>query len=149
MASADRTSSSLLVGAPLEHVLDVVGDLEAYPAWVGDVREVTILERGEQGRAVRARFRLETAVVRDTYVLAYRWDLAEAGAAEVSWNLVESDVLTAMDGSYRLRAVPGGTEVEYVLGVQLRVPLPGLIRRRAEKTIIETALKGLRRRAEA
>jgi hypothetical protein len=33
--------------------------------------------------------------------------------------------------------------------VGTRVPMIGMLKRRAEKTIIETALKGLRTRAEA
>ena len=41
-----------------------------------------------------------------------------------------------------------GTEVTYDLAVGIKVPMIGMLKRRAEKTIIDTALKGLKSRAE-
>ncbi|MFN8076282.1 MAG: SRPBCC family protein [Kineosporiaceae bacterium] len=147
-AGENRTTSSTTVAAPPQRVLDVIADLEAYPEWAGDVRAVTVLTHDEQGRPEQVRFRLETALLRDEYVLAYRWDDA---AATVSWTLVESTALRAMDGSYVLTPLEGGaaTGVEYALAVELAVPLPGMLRRRAEKAIVSTALTSLKRRAES
>ena len=85
-------------------------------------------------------------MVKDTYTLAYTWD----GDASVSWSLVEAQMLTAMEGSYRLRAdEPSSTTVEYVLTLDLKIPMIGLLRRKAEKVITDTALKELKRRVEA
>jgi hypothetical protein len=85
-------------------------------------------------------------VIRDSYVLSYDWD----GDDGVRWDLAEpGSVITALSGGYLLADADAGTKVTYDLAVDVRVPMPGMLKRRAEKTIIETALKGLRDRAEA
>jgi ribosome-associated toxin RatA of RatAB toxin-antitoxin module len=145
---ADSTQSSIVVAAPPEDVLDVIADFESYPQWTGAVREVEILEADEDGWADQVRYTLDAGAIRDTYTLAYTWDLYEDGTGTVSWNLVEGQVLKAMDGSYALVAVDGGTEVTYTLAVEVKMPMIGMLRRRAEKTIIDTALNELRKRVE-
>lgn len=91
------------------------------------------------------RFTLDAGIIKDTYVLGYKWD----DDARVRWDLAEAgSVVTEMTGGYRLADSDGGTEVTYELAVGTRVPMIGMIRRRAEKTIIDSALKGLRTRAE-
>jgi hypothetical protein len=55
-----------------------------------------------------------------------------------------------MDGAYLLADQgDGATETTYELSVDVRIPMPGLLKRRAEKTIIDTALKGLKNRVES
>jgi hypothetical protein len=67
----------------------------------------------------------------------------------VHWKLAESgSMLTGMTGAYRLTELEGSTEVTYELAVDVRIPMIGMVRRKAEKRIIETALKGLKRRVE-
>jgi hypothetical protein len=84
--------------------------------------------------------------VKDTYVLGYDWD----GDAAVRWHLAEGgSVISAMDGGYVLADTGGGTETTYELSVDIRIPMPGLLKRRAEKTIIDTALRGLKNRVES
>ncbi|MEJ5945128.1 SRPBCC family protein [Pseudokineococcus basanitobsidens] len=146
---AERTSSSAVVDAPPDRVLAVVADLEDYPAWAASVREVEVLKRGAGGLPARARFRVEGGPLADEYVLAYAWDVADDGTGDVRWDVDEPGrVVADLDGSYALRARDdGGTDVRYDLGVELRVPLPGLLRRRAERTVTSTALTELARRA--
>ena len=145
---ADRTESSIVVEAPPVDVLDVVADFEAYPEWTGAVRETQVLEEDGDGWARRVRFVLDAGALRDTYTLAYTWDVAEDGTGTVSWQLVEATILKAMDGSYRLTASGQGTEVTYTLSVEVRMPMLGMLRRKAEKTIIDTALNELKKRVE-
>jgi ribosome-associated toxin RatA of RatAB toxin-antitoxin module len=146
---ADRTESSIVVDADPAEVLDVIADFEAYPAWTGAVREVEILEEFEDGWASKVRFTLDAGALKDTYTLAYAWDLDEDSTGALSWSLVEAGVLKAMDGAYRLRRNPGGgTEVTYLLSVDLRMPMLGMLRRKAEKVIIDTALNELKKRVE-
>jgi hypothetical protein len=98
------------------------------------------------GRPERVRFGLDAGMIRDSYVLAYEWD----GDAAVRWNLAEAgSMVTEMSGAYTLAEDGTGTTVSYELAVGTRVPMIGILRRRAEKTIIETALKGLKSRAES
>jgi ribosome-associated toxin RatA of RatAB toxin-antitoxin module len=145
---ADRTESSILVEAAPAEVLDVIADFAAYPDWTGAVRSAEVLEQDEDGWARQVRFVLDAGALRDTYTLAYTWDVAEDGTGAVSWTLVEAGILKAMDGAYRLRGQGSGTEVTYLLSVEVRMPMLGMLRRKAEKTIIDTALKELKKRAE-
>ncbi len=146
---ADRTESSIVVDAPPCDVIDVIADFEAYPQWTGAVRETEVLEEDEHGWARTVRFVLDAGALRDTYTLAYTWDVLEDGTGTVSWELVEATILKAMDGSYRLRSDgSGGTAVTYTLSVEVRMPMLGMLRRKAEKTIIDTALNELKKRVE-
>ena len=51
-------------------------------------------------------------------------------------------------GSYTLDPSGSGTDVTYRLTVELKVPMLGMFKRKAEKVIIDTALKGLKKRVE-
>ena len=79
------------------------------------------------------------------YVLDYDW--SEAPAA-FSWTLVEGDMVRAIDGRYGFRPEGDGTLVTYDLSIDLAVPLPGLVKRRAAGLITNAALEDLRRAAE-
>lgn len=145
---ADRTESSIHIAASPESVLEVIADFAAYPEWTGSVKAAEVIEEDENGWAYRVRFTLDAGAIRDTYVLEYEWDIDEDGTGTMSWSLVEATVLKAMDGSYILTASNTGCAVTYRLGVELRVPMLSLLRRKAEKVIIETALHELKKRAE-
>ncbi len=146
---ADRTESSIVVDAAPGDVLDVIADFDAYPDWTGAVQQAQVVEEYEDGWASQVTFTLDAGVLKDTYTLAYEWDVDERGTGTVSWSLVEATVLKAMDGAYRLRGGSGGgTEVTYTLAVDLRVPMLGMLRRKAEKVIIDTALNELKKRVE-
>jgi ribosome-associated toxin RatA of RatAB toxin-antitoxin module len=145
---ADRTESSIVVDAAPDRVLDVIADFDAYPEWTGAVRSAEVLEEDEDGWARTVRFVLDAGSLRDTYTLAYTWDVAEDGTGVVSWTLVEAGILKAMDGAYRLATRGAGTAVTYQLSVEVKMPMLGMLRRKAEKTIIDTALKELKKRAE-
>ncbi|MGH3304525.1 MAG: SRPBCC family protein [Streptosporangiaceae bacterium] len=142
----DRTSSSITVAADPVTVMGVIADFGAYPEWAAGVRSAAIVETGQGGRPLRVRLALDAGVIKDSYVLAYEWD----GDAAVSWQLAEAgSMVTEMSGAYLLVSEDRSTNVRYELAVGTSVPLPGLIRRRAERTIIDAALKGLKARAES
>jgi ribosome-associated toxin RatA of RatAB toxin-antitoxin module len=146
---ADRTESSIVVDAEPTDVFEVIADFAAYPDWTGAVHEAEVLSSDDGGRAEQVRFVLDAGALRDTYTLAYEWDVDPDATGTISWSLVEAGVLKAMDGAYRLRRSPdGGTEVTYQLAVDLRMPMLGMLRRKAEKVIIDTALTELKKRVE-
>jgi Polyketide cyclase / dehydrase and lipid transport len=142
---ADKTTSSIVIRVPRKDVMAVIADFAAYPEWATGVRGAEVLSLdGERASAVR--FTLDAGVIKDSYVLGYDWD----DDARVRWNLTEAgSVVSEMAGGYELAERGDGTEVTYDLAVGIKVPMPGLLKRRAEKTIIDTALKGLKARAEA
>jgi ribosome-associated toxin RatA of RatAB toxin-antitoxin module len=145
---ADRTESSILVGAEPGEVLGVIADFGAYPDWTGAVREAEVLQADELGWARTVRFTLDAGAIRDTYTLRYDWDFDANGLGCVTWDLVEANILKAMDGRYRLRRADGKTEVTYTLAVDVKMPMLGMLRRKAEKVIIDTALHELKKRVE-
>ena len=147
---AEQTTSSIVVDAEPAAVMEVIGDFPAYPEWAKGVQEATVVEEGPGGWARRVFFRLDVAPIKDEYTLQYEWD----GYDEVTWTLEEGKMLSALDGAYVLRdlgpAHPGGrTEVTYRLALDVSIPLIGMLKRKGEKMIIDTALKGLKKRVES
>ncbi|MDQ2756434.1 MAG: SRPBCC family protein [Actinomycetota bacterium] len=150
---ASRTESSIHIEATPGRVLDVIADFPAYPSWATDVKKVSVLSEEGDGWADRVEFVLDAGVIKDTYVLDYAWEVGEDGTGVVSWQLVKATVLRAMNGSYTLAAQTkgakeGGTLVTYRLAVDLNIPMLGLLKRKAEKVIVETALKELKKHVE-
>ena len=63
--------------------------------------------------------------------------------------MIKGDIQRAITGSYHLSSrTDGGTDVRYDLLIELVVPLPGFVKRRAEVRILNT-LKELKVRAES
>lgn len=142
---ADSSTQSLIMNAAPAAIMDVIADFAAYPAWTGAVKNVEVTEPGKGTRAKRVRFGLDAGLIKDTYELEYNW---AGDGLSVTWELVVGQMQKAQHGSYVLRAAADGTEVTYSLTVQLNVPLVGPLRRKAERTIMDTALKELRKRVE-
>ena len=80
------------------------------------------------------------------YTLEY--DYSEL-PARLSWRLVEGDIMRELNGAYSFVEVDGGTQVFYELDIELVVPLPGFVKRRAEARILIEAIKELKARAES
>ncbi len=142
---ADKTSSMMKIDAPKSVIMAVIADFGAYPQWASGVKAAEVEGSDTDGRPERVRFVLDAGVVKDRYVLEYRWQ----GNDEVRWDLAErGSMISDMSGAYLLSEESADrTTVTYELAVGLAVPMPGMLKRRAEKTIIDTALKGLRSRA--
>ncbi|WP_027862811.1 SRPBCC family protein [Marmoricola sp. URHB0036] len=142
---AEQTTSSIVIDAPAAEVMAVIADFPAYPEWAQGMKKAEVVEEGAGGRADRVHFELEAAPIKDSYTLAYDWK----GDSSVTWVLTEGKMLKAMEGAYVLEPSGSGTEVTYRLAVDLSIPMIGLLRRKAEKVIIDTALKGLKKRVES
>jgi ribosome-associated toxin RatA of RatAB toxin-antitoxin module len=142
----DQTSSRIAIAAAPAAVLAVITDVEAYPQWTGSVKSAEILTEDEDGRPAEVRYVLDAGVLRDEYVLAYDY----VGEHEVRWRLVKGGMLTRLDGAYRLTdRGDGSTDVEYELVADVSIPMLGLLKRKAEKVIVDTALEELKKRVEA
>ena len=143
---ADQTTSSIVIDAPAADVMDVIADFGAYPQWAKGVTKAEVLSEGDDGRAEQVFFALDVSPIKDEYTLAYEWD----DDREVTWTLVEGKMLRALDGAYVLRdRGDGSTDVTYRLALDLSIPLIGMIKRKGEKILIDTALKGLKKRVES
>ncbi len=143
---AEQTTSSITVDAPASAVMDVIADFDAYPQWAKGVTKAETTASYDDGRAEQVFFALDVSPIKDEYTLAYEWN----GDQEVTWTLVEGRMLRALDGAYVLRDLGGGsTEVTYRLALDVSIPLIGMLKRKGEKILIDTALKGLKKRVES
>ncbi|MFB8109390.1 MULTISPECIES: SRPBCC family protein [Streptomyces] len=144
---AEHTSSSITIEAAPADVMGVIADFARYPEWTGEVKEAEILATDDQGRAEQVRLVLDAGAIKDDHVLSYTWN----NEYEVGWTLVKSQMLRALDGSYALAPLGDGdrTQVTYRLAVDVKIPLLGMIKRKAEKVIIDRALAGLKKRVES
>ncbi|MFF2325880.1 MULTISPECIES: SRPBCC family protein [unclassified Streptomyces] len=144
---AEHTSSTITIEAAPADVMGVIADFARYPEWTGEVKEAEILSTDDEGRAEKVRLVLDAGAIKDDHTLAYTW----IGDYEVSWTLVKSQMLRAIDGSYALAPLGDGdrTEVTYRLTVDVKIPMLGMIKRKAEKVIIDRALAGLKKRVES
>ena len=143
---AEKTAQTIHIAADPSTVMDVIADIGSYPEWVAEYKEAEVLERDDTGNPKTARLVLDAAVLKDTMVLAYVWP---ADRQSVSWSLVSSSLLKAMEGTYRLSPKGSGTEVTYELSVDLMIPMIGLLKRKAERRLTDTALKDLKKRVES
>ncbi|HYN28625.1 MAG TPA: SRPBCC family protein [Dermatophilaceae bacterium] len=147
---ADRTTSRIEITAEPGAVLDVIASFEEYPEWAGQVKRAVVLSEDGDGWADQVEYDLDAGAIRDNYVLEYDWDgIEEDGSGSVSWRLVRAIQLKALNGTYTLHARGEVTEVLYELEVDVKIPLIGALKRKAEKIITDTALKELKRRVEA
>jgi ribosome-associated toxin RatA of RatAB toxin-antitoxin module len=145
---ADRTESNIAIDAAPGAILDVIADFDHYPDWAGEVKKVAVISEDGDGWAHQVEFTLSAGAIKDTYVLEYDWDVADDGTGVVSWTLVSAQTLKAMNGSYTLDENGHGTSVTYRLSVDVKIPMLGMLKRKAEKVIIDTALKELKKRVE-
>ncbi|MEJ7721261.1 MAG: SRPBCC family protein [Ilumatobacteraceae bacterium] len=142
---AETASQTITIEAPVERVWDIASDVERYPEWARDVKDVVVRSRDEAGRPQEVEFRA-SALGRSThYTLRYDY----AGAPSVlAWSMVRGDIQRAIDGSYHFDHADGSTQVRYDLSIELVVPLPGFVKRRAEVRILNT-VRELKTRAES
>lgn len=149
---ADSTSSSITISAPPGAVLDVIADFEAYPHWAHHMSRATVLKSFKDGRAEHVEFVMDAGAIKDTYVLGYDWRKVNGdGTGRLEWSLVRALlVLKALNGSYTLQeAGKDSTAVTYALTVDVKIPMIGLLKRKAERIIVDAALKELKKRAES
>ena len=143
---ADKTAQTIYIDADPGTVMDVIADIGSYPEWVAEYQETEVLDTDPQGNPKTARLVLDAAVLKDTMVLTYVWP---SDRASVTWSLVSSSLLRSLEGAYRLTPKGSGTEVTYELSVDLIIPMIGLLKRKAERRLTDTALKDLKKRVEA
>lgn len=145
---ADQATQTMEIAASPERIFEVLLDLDAYPTWARDLKGVTVESVDDEGRGREVTFRAAAMGRSTSYTLRYSYD---TNPRRMSWELVRGDIARTIDGSYRLDPVPGApdrTLVTYDLTVDLIVPLPGFVKRRAEYKVVHAALRELRAHLE-
>lgn len=145
---AQRSTQSILIAAPPGRVVAVVSDFARYPEWAAGVKSAEIVEEYEDGYASQVRFVLDTGIVQDEYTLAYEYS---EDLSRIEWHLVApSKMQRSQRGSYDIEDNGDGTStVTYTLEVELAMAMLGMFQRKAEKMIMDIALKELKRRVES
>jgi uncharacterized membrane protein len=146
MTMAETATEMITIDAPPEAVWEIAVDLVRYPEWARDIKAVTIRRTDDQGRPAEVEFRT-SALGRSThYTLAY--DYSDA-PHQLGWTMLRGDIQRSIDGAFVFEPTDDGrTEVRYDLAIDLVVPLPGFVKRRAEVRILNT-VRELKVRAEA
>lgn len=142
---SDRAAQTTLINAPLAKAYAVALDFERYPEWAQDVKEAVVRGRDDQGKATLVEFRASALGRSTRYTLSYDYS---AAPNRLSWHLVDGDIMRSIDGAYSFVEVDGGTQVFYEIEIELVIPLPGFVKRRAEQRILDT-VKELKARAES
>ncbi|WP_131747466.1 SRPBCC family protein [Frankia sp. Cppng1_Ct_nod] len=143
---ADHARATVTINAKPAAVMDAIADVAAYPSWSGPVEQSAVVEAGPDGRPRRGRFVVNAMVTKEEFVIEYTW----SGDESVSWTLVSANNMTAQDGSYVLRDIgEGRTEVTYDLTVELKIKIPGLLRRKVQSGVVDAALKDLKKHIES
>lgn len=142
---SDQATEQLRMNATPEQLFAIVTDFEHYPEWASDLKEVTVLDRDDEGRGVRVRYRAAAFGRSTSYTLSY--DYSDA-PGRMAWVQADGDLTSRLDGEYEFSAAGDGTDVTYHLEVDLKFPIPGFVKQRAAARIISTALRELRARAE-
>jgi hypothetical protein len=148
-AMSDQATQRAIIHATPERCFEVAVDFERYPAWASDIKSATVLTRTDDGRGGEVEFRAAAMGRSTLYALRYNYG---SNPLRVSWRLMRGDLMTRLDGEYEFAAIPdepNSTQVTYYLSVDLVVPLPGFVKRRAEARIMHTALDELKTAVEA
>ncbi len=144
---SDSSSSTITIDAPLAAVSEALFALEKYPEWSSSIKSVEAVARDDQGRITKAKMTIDAGMMKDRVILDYDWSDAPS---RLSFSLDDADLLTGMDGAYILKSIDEDTtSVTYELTVSLSMPIPAMMRQKAEKTTIDQALSQLKTTLEA
>jgi ribosome-associated toxin RatA of RatAB toxin-antitoxin module len=138
MAVSD--SREVVIEASPSEILDVIADVESTPSWSSQYQSAEILETYGDGRPRRVKMKVKSAGITDLQEIEYTW-----ADDKVSWTLLKAGQLKAQDASYTLTPDGKGTKVRFDISIDLSVPLPGFVLKRAMKGAMETATDGLRK----
>ncbi len=142
--AAERTE----IDASPEACFAVAVDFASYTDWASDIKEVNIVETDDDGRGGDVAYRVAAMGRSTSYTLRYSYG---SNPLRMSWRLIEGDVMERIDGEYEFVPIDNGTrtEVRYYVSIDMLVPLPGFVKRRAEAKILHTAMDDLKKRVES
>ena len=136
---------SVEIGAPIATCFEAITDYETFPKWQGAVVDTEVLDWDKKGRGKRVRLFVDAKVRKVDYTLDYRYEEPE----RIEWDFVEGNGINDADGHYLFEDLGGGrTRATYKLGLEVGIPLPGPVARRAHKSTLKGTVDDLKREAE-
>lgn len=144
---SEFSKSTVIIEAPIADIQETLSELDKYPDWSTQIKSAATLATDDQGRITKIKMSIDAGMMKDRVVLDYDWSQAPE---KIIFSLEEADLLTSMDGAYTFKSIDAETtEVTYELGVSLSMPIPAMMRQKAEKTTIDQALSQLKAALEA
>ena len=144
---ANFSKSVITIEAPIEQVQKALFELDKYPEWSTQIKSSEALDRDDQGRVTKVKMSIDAGMMKDRLTLDYDWSQAPS---KLSFSMEDADLLTSMDGIYTITSIDEDTtEVTYELEVSLSMPIPAMMRQKAEKATIDAALAQLKSHLEA
>ena len=144
---ANFSKSVITIDAPIEQVQKTLFELDKYPEWSTQIKSSEAVDRDAQGRVTKVKMSIDAGMMKDRLTLDYDWSQAPS---KLSFSLEDADLLTGMDGIYTITSIDEDTtEVTYELEVSLSMPIPAMMRQKAEKATIDAALAQLKSHLEA
>ena len=144
---ANFSKSVITIEAPIEQVQKTLFELDKYPEWSTQIKSSEALDRDDQGRVTKVKMSIDAGMMKDRLTLDYDWSQAPS---KLSFSMEDADLLTSMDGIYTITSIDEDTtEVSYELEVSLSMPIPAMMRQKAEKATIDAALAQLKSHLEA
>jgi hypothetical protein len=144
---SDFSSSTITIDAPIAAVTDALFALDKYPEWSTSIKAAEALAHDDQGRITKVKMTIDAGMMKDRVILDYDWSQAPG---RLSFSLDDADLLTGMDGAYIIAGIDDdSTQITYELAVSLSMPIPAMMRQKAEKATIDMALAQLKANLEA
>ena len=139
---AEFSKSVITIDSPIADVQKALFELDKYPEWSTQIKSSEALDRDAQGRVTKVKMSIDAGMMKDRVTLDYDWSQAPS---KLSFSLEDADLLTGMDGVYTVTAIDeDSTEITYELEVSLSMPIPAVMRQKAEKATIDAALAQLK-----
>ena len=132
------STSTVSITASVDEVRAVLFDIASYPSWSTSFKSVTVLESDGQGRPTQVSMSVDAGALKDKPTLNYDWS---AYPDRLDFSLEDADLLTQMSGGLIVKDNGDETEVTFELTVALSMPVPDIMRTKAEKSTIDLALK--------
>jgi uncharacterized membrane protein len=143
---SEFSKSTITIDAPIADVQKALFELDKYPEWSSQIKSAEALAHDDQGRITKIKMSIDAGMMKDRPTLDYDWSSAPA---KLSFSLDDADLLTGMDGAYSFKSIDEDTtEVTYELAVSLSMPVPAMMRQKAEKATIDAALSQLKAHLE-
>ena len=143
---SEFSKSTISIDAPIAAVQEALFALDKYPDWSTQIKSAEALTHDDQGRITKVKMSIDAGMMKDRPTLDYDWS---AAPGTLSFSLDEADLLTGMDGVYSIKSIDEDTtEVTYQLQVSLSMPVPAMMRQKAEKATIDAALSQLKTHLE-
>jgi uncharacterized membrane protein len=142
---SNPTTSTVTISAAADDVRAVLFDIEKYPTWSTTFKSVTVQASNGDGRVTQAKLSVDAGALKDKPSLNYDWS---GYPDRVEFSLEDADLLTDMSGSFVIKDNGDETEVTFELTVALSMPVPEMMRTKAEKSTIDLALKQLKEKLE-